>query len=821
LFAQEVGVVSGAISTSDGRPVRGATVAVVGSHLVAYSDPSGRFLVMHVPIGPQQLHITAIGFRPTTADARADTVGAPPVRVVLEELPIALGDVVVQAPSRIPERVVEAPAAVSVTDMAAMPAVATTGQAPMALASHPGIDLAETDVHEFNVNARGFNQSLTRRVLVLQDGRDLAIPFLGSQEWSGLSIPLDDISKIEMVRGPGSALYGANAFSGVLSITTPAAREVLGTKLSVGGGDPSVLRGDVRHAGLLAGGRLGYKLNLGYTRNPLWAISRTQLGDLSREYSEAIDTVRYPVAAPFPGFELRPLRGQQLSSGLGSAATGDADDEEDVYGGARVDYYAPNGSVLTAEAGAAQANNNLFVTAVGRVQADKVTRPWARLAWAANRFYVMAWWTDRHTGVPEQSLATGTTIIDQSHVLHLEAQTNQQLFRGKGRIVLGGSVRNAATNSKETLLGAADDQRNDKSVSAYTQMEYSPTPRWRLVAAGRFDDGDLFPAQWSPKAAVVFSPTPSQSVRLTFNRAYKTPNVLEYFIQFPAGAPADFSGIESALRASPLGPSLSNVPDGTLFTTSSAVPVVVRGNSGLDVEHVTSYELGWKGQFGPRVFLTLDGYYSRLSNFVTDILPAVNPTYGPWSAPPEVPADSRAAVEQAVRDILVGASQAVAAAGLSRLQDDATAIVFSIGNAGRVSEHGFEATLGLQLTDALSFDVNYSLFRFSVDTSSLAIGQVLKPNTSPNAMNIGLSYTTPQLDARAMVHFVEGFDWASGVFQGRIPSRAPLDVSAGWQARPWLNVHGAVTNLFDERRYQVFGGSVIGRRALVGMTVLR
>ena len=132
--------------------------------------------------------------------------------------------------------------------MAAMPAVATTGQLPMALAAHPGIDLAETDVHDFNVNARGFNSSLTRRVLVLQDGRDLAIPFLGSQEWSGLSLPLDDIARIEMVRGPGSALYGANAFSGVLSITTPAAREVVGTKLSGGGGDPSVLRGDLRHA---------------------------------------------------------------------------------------------------------------------------------------------------------------------------------------------------------------------------------------------------------------------------------------------------------------------------------------------------------------------------------------------------------------------------------------------------------------------------------------------------------------------------------------------------------------------------------------------
>jgi hypothetical protein len=53
-----------------------------------------------------------------------------------------------------------------------------------------------------------------------------------------------------------------------------------------------------------------------------------------------------------------------------------------------VDYYAPNGSVLTAETGVAHATNNLFVTPVGRVQTDAVNRPWARLAWAANRFYL-------------------------------------------------------------------------------------------------------------------------------------------------------------------------------------------------------------------------------------------------------------------------------------------------------------------------------------------------------------------------------------------------------------------------------------------------
>ena len=61
-------------------------------------------------------------------------------------------------------------------------------------------------VNDINLNARGFNSSLNRRVLVLLDGRDLAIALLGNQEWNGLSTPLEDMGRIEMVRGPGSAL---------------------------------------------------------------------------------------------------------------------------------------------------------------------------------------------------------------------------------------------------------------------------------------------------------------------------------------------------------------------------------------------------------------------------------------------------------------------------------------------------------------------------------------------------------------------------------------------------------------------------------------
>ena len=142
----------------------------------------------------------------------------------MEQAPIQLSELTVTGASKVPERAVEAPAAVSVVEPRVLQATGITGQAPLALREVPGVDLVQSGMNDYNVNARGFNSTLNRRVLVLQDGRDLAIAFLGSQEWNALAVPTDEYSKMELVRGPGSALYGANAFLGVVNVITRRSR---------------------------------------------------------------------------------------------------------------------------------------------------------------------------------------------------------------------------------------------------------------------------------------------------------------------------------------------------------------------------------------------------------------------------------------------------------------------------------------------------------------------------------------------------------------------------------------------------------------------
>ena len=248
-FAQGTGTITGTVTRSgEGSPLPSVSVSVQSgqNNVTTVTGPDGRYTLRRVPEGPQTVVFKWLGYRPMEKPVTVAAEGTTTVDAALEPVVLALTELVVSAASRAPERIVEAPAAISVIEPQVLQNTSITGQAPLALATAPGVDVVQSGVNDFNINARGFNSSLNRRMLVLQDGRDLSIAFLGAQEWNGMVQPLEDLGRMEVVRGPGSALYGANAFSGVVNIITPEAREVAGTKLTLAGGELETFRGDLR-----------------------------------------------------------------------------------------------------------------------------------------------------------------------------------------------------------------------------------------------------------------------------------------------------------------------------------------------------------------------------------------------------------------------------------------------------------------------------------------------------------------------------------------------------------------------------------------------
>src|SRR5690349_449506 len=533
MMAQGTGTVTGTVTRADERsPLASVNVTVQSTGQTTVTGPDGRYTLRRVPEGPQTIVFRWLGYRPTEEQTTVEADGSVTVDVGLEPVAIALTEIEVTAASRAPERIVEAPAAISVIEPQVLQNTSITGQAPLALQTAPGVDVVQSGLNDFNVNARGFNSSLNRRMLVLQDGRDLSIAFLGAQEWNGMTQPLEDLGRLEVVRGPGSALYGANAFSGVINIVTPDAREVAGTKLSIGGGELETIRGDLRQAGVFGGDRFGYRFNAGLSRSDTYSRSRT-LNDgtsLQKEYADATDE---PVGLTR---ETAPLNGQSKDPVTG-APTGDRDPLESFYGSGRLDYYLNNGSVLSAEGGAAQVQNEVFVTGIGRVQVLKAIKPYARVALAANHYNIFGFWNSRTSLDPQIALSTGAPLEERSDIFHIEGQQNWSFLENRGRVVYGASYRNTRVNTSGTLMNLINDNRSDDYYSGYGQVEYKLLPQLRIVGAARIDDGSLFDTQFSPKGAIVFTPAENHSFRFSVNRAFQTPNYSEFFLQAPAAAP--------------------------------------------------------------------------------------------------------------------------------------------------------------------------------------------------------------------------------------------------------------------------------------------
>ena len=843
--AQEIGTISGTVTrAADGGALSSVSVSVPATGISTITGTDGRYTLRRVPVGPQTVVFRWLGYAPTEVQVVVEAGRAVTADAALEAVVVSLGEIVVEGASRGPERIVEAPAAISVVPQEVLQSVAVTGQAPLALQSVPGVDVVQSGVNDFNVNARGFNSTLNRRVLTLQDGRDLAIAFLGSQEWNGLTQPLDDLGRVEMVRGPGSALYGANAFSGVINITTPEAREVLGNKLTIAGGELETFRVDGRHASLLADGRIGFRLNGGYNRSDTYSRSRTVRNgtSLQEEYEEATDE---PV---LPTVEARPLFGQEADPVTGEVS-GDRDPLQNIYGSGRLDYYLDNGSVLTVDGGAARVENEIFVTGIGRVQVDEAIKPYARAALAAERYNIFGFWNSRTSLEPQFSLTSGLPIEERSDIFHLEGQNNWNFNQDRGRVVYGASYRNTKVNTSGTLMNLANDDRSDDLYSAYGQLEYRITPQVRLVGAARFDDGDLIEGQFSPKGAVVFSPNENHSFRFSVNRAFQTPNYSEFFLQVPVAPAAGRqleTGIETyyaAVRANVPGPALAGltITDDVPWAFSPLATAFALGNADLEVETVTGWELGYKGTIGERVYVTVDGYINRLSNFVTDLLPRVNPAFTEYGLTDEVniPAeltalDARLALlglpanhplRSPIPLLLGGYAQLDAGThiqgvnALSTLPDGSRAAVVSYTNAGRVTERGIELGVGYQFTPEVRGDATFTGFGFDVDEDDQAVGDQLLPNTPSKKATFSVSYAGQQgFDGNVTLRLTDGHEWATGVFQGYVPSSELLNVSAGYRINNYVRIHATATNLFDQQRFQLYGGSVIGRRVLGGVT---
>jgi iron complex outermembrane receptor protein len=120
---------------------------------------------------------------------------------------------------------------------------------PDLLRMAPGVDVEQIDANAWAISIRGFNSRYSNKVLVLIDGRTVYNPLFSGVYWDQLEMPLENIERIEVIRGPGATVWGANAVNGVISIITKSTKSTKGGQVTAGGGSQTRAIGQLQYGG--------------------------------------------------------------------------------------------------------------------------------------------------------------------------------------------------------------------------------------------------------------------------------------------------------------------------------------------------------------------------------------------------------------------------------------------------------------------------------------------------------------------------------------------------------------------------------------------
>ena len=249
--AQSGSLTGRVINKENGRPLTNARVSVsegARTASVGTTGETGQYVITNLTAGTYTVAVSRIGYQLQRMPNIVVRAGqATTLNVGMEEIPTQLNAVVTTA-SRRPEKALDAPASLSVVTSETIERKPSISVADL-VKGQPGIDVSSGGIAQSMIVARGFNNAFSGSLLMLQDYRFAGVPSLR------VNVPYlslgqsEDIERVELLLGPASALYGPNSGAGVLHVITKSPFSSQGTTLSVQGGQQSIFRGAIRHAG--------------------------------------------------------------------------------------------------------------------------------------------------------------------------------------------------------------------------------------------------------------------------------------------------------------------------------------------------------------------------------------------------------------------------------------------------------------------------------------------------------------------------------------------------------------------------------------------
>jgi iron complex outermembrane recepter protein len=143
----------------------------------------------------------------------------------------------------------------------------------------PGIQVSRINMNKWAITSRGFNGRFATKLLMLIDGRNVYSPLFSGVYWDAQDTLIEDIERIEVIRGPGGSLWGTNAVNGIINIITKHSADTQGGLISAGGGNEERAFGEVRYGGKIDDGRTYRIYAKGFEREEGWRTESTQRDD--------------------------------------------------------------------------------------------------------------------------------------------------------------------------------------------------------------------------------------------------------------------------------------------------------------------------------------------------------------------------------------------------------------------------------------------------------------------------------------------------------------------------------------------------------------
>ncbi len=477
--------------------------------------------------------------------------------------------------SKKPEKISLTPAAVFVITQEDIRRSGVT-TIPDALRLAPGVQVARMDTHKWAVSVRGFNQLYANKLLVMIDGRSVYSPIFSGVLWDVQDTLLADIERIEIIRGPGSTLWGANAVNGVINIITKNAKDTRGGLVTAGNGTKEHAFGSVRYGDVL-GEVAHYRIYAKY-------FQRDQLDDSVRDESAVINDDSEEVwdidnmsADHWNGFrwgfrmDWEPAASDALCLQGEAYINGDDIEEYPIFG----DSGAPDGKTSRNEGGHFLAR-------------------WRHTLSETSETAFQMYYDRTKRDSPEAKYEVNTFDFDFQH--HFVGGKRHEITWGLGYRFISDRIDDFSFNFYPVVFDP--DSRDQSLFSAFVQDQMDIIEdRLSLTLGSKFEHNEFTGYEVQPAVRILWTPGERHSVWGAVSRAVRAP------------ARSDHDGSIPVQIRRPS--SEADYGEGTIIIDTES------GSDDFDSEEVIAYEIGYRLCLTDRVWVDIAIFYNEYKGLKT------------------------------------------------------------------------------------------------------------------------------------------------------------------------------------------------------------